>query len=242
MPIDPNAPWANDFATYFADGVNPDDAFQRYMSEKQQPYVTQLEEGSKDARELWTDLNADPEKTLRDLYEAVYKDDPTAVEKYDAIFAEETPAADPPPATSETTTPAALTAEQTALLEWAQNKRDAELVDSQAAEYAAYKETLKEEHSLTDDDVALLDPFIAAAPDGPAAIVAYNAWKAKFAAANGVVPTPTPEVPAPPPVLTDGVAPPPTATPYTKYDDIGQALRDYSARQAASATPPPVVG
>jgi hypothetical protein len=234
------APWEEDATAYFGDNAEALDAFHRYMTEKQQPYVTQLEEGSKDARELWTDLNTDSETTLRDLVSSVYRDQPEVVAAYEAIFAEEA---------AEAAEPVVAEAD---IPEWAkpvvareQATRDAEIAASLAADYATLKDEVKAEHGLSDVDMTLIDPFMMITNnDGEAAVAALKKFQAAFLAAHGVEATAA-TVAAPPPVLgTEGstAAAPPAKTPYQTYNQMGDALKDYQARQAASATPPPVVG
>ena len=235
----PAAPWAADAAAYFGDNADAIAGFDRYMREKQQPYITQLEESTKDARELWTDLNNDPATTARDLIASVYANDPDIVAAYDAIFVAE-PATSAEPATP----PPADEIPEWAkpLVESHQEKVDREAKEAAAAEYATAKTELQKAHAdLTDDDLGLIDPFVyGAGGDMEQAYAAYKAWQVKA----GVAQTPAPEVPATPPVLgSDGPsATPPLATQYTSYDQIGDAFKAYQQRVAASATPPPVVG
>lgn len=236
------APWAADAAAYFGDNADAIAAFDRYQREKAQPYITKLQDDTKEARELWTDLNTDSATTLRDLFTSVYHDDPEAGARYDTLFA--AAAVEPP---------AAVAPHAEDVPEWAkraeareQKIADAEFAAEQTANYTAFKEGLKESHGLTDNDIGLIDPFVFQSPDNPdAAVAAYKAWQAAAFAANGVVPVAEPTVPAPPPVLgADGStsAVPPLATQYTSWNQMGDALKAFSARQAASATPPPIVG
>jgi hypothetical protein len=245
-PVEPAitaAPWAADAAAYFGDNPDAIEAFDRYQREKAQPYVTKLQEETKDARELWTDLNTDPDTTARDLIASIYRDQPDVVAAYDAIFNAE--AAVEPVAPAEPTTPAeaaALSDEDRELIEWARSKRDAEVVDTQAADYAKFKDGLKSSHGLNDADVAAIDVFVYQHPEDPdAAVSAYKAWRV----AQGLTETVEDEPAATPPVLgTDGstAATPPLATTYNKWDQRGDAIKNFLAREAASATPPPVVG
>lgn len=240
-PPAPAAPWAADATAYFGDNAEAIAGFDRYMREKQQPYITQLESSTADARELWTDLNADPASTARDLIASIYSDNPDVVAAYDAIFAEETapPAAVEPDEIPEWAKP---------LVESHQEKVDRELREANAAGYEAAKTELRTAHpDLTDADMPLIDTFVAMPQIGgdmEAAYAAFTTYKQQFLAANGVVPTPPPTVPTPPPVLgTDGVAAtPPLATQYKTYNQVGDALKSYFAREGAASNPPPVVG
>lgn len=232
-------PWEADAAAYFGENPEAIAAFDRYMTEKQQPYVTQLEEGSKDARELWTDLNADPATAVRDLVASVYANDPELIAHYDAYFA---------PPEDATPPPAAVTPPPTdEVPEWAKPlvedhaaRRDREAKEAAEADYVKAKADLRTAHAdLTDNDISIIDPFVySAGGDMEKAYVALRAWQK---AAGVPQPEPTPE-PTPPPVLEGGRPAPPLATKYTSYGQIGAALREYSDQQRASATPPPVLG
>lgn len=233
----PTSPWAADAATYFGDNAEAQAAFDRYMREKQQPYVTQLEESTKDAREYYNDLQNDTDNTLRALIEQRYGGE--FATEFDALFGTPDPEPTPP------ATPAADEIPEWAkpLVESHQQRVDRELAESQAAAYQEFKNGLKASHGLTDDDLGLIDPFIyGSAHDADAAVTAYRAWLAKA----GVAPTPTTEQPAtPPPVLGDGAttaATPPLATEYKSYDQIGDAVKNFFSRTGPSATPPPIVG
>lgn len=82
----PNAPWAKDRDELFAD-TDARAKFDTYMREKQQPYVTKLEQGRADLEEraAWhDDLKADPDAVLRDAVEQVYGAE--AAEKFLALI------------------------------------------------------------------------------------------------------------------------------------------------------------
>lgn len=237
VPTPAAAPWSADLQTYFGGNAEAIAAADRYQREKIQPYVTQLESSSKDALELWNDLNADPATTARDLIASVYANDPDVVAAYDAIF--NTPA---DPVVETPATPAEeIPAWAKPLVESHQEKVDRELRETEASNYAAFRDGLKDSHSLTDQELAVIDPFISQSPSDPdKAVATCRAWLV----GNGIAtPSPAP-TPAPPPVLGDGTtaAVPPLATQYTKYEQVGDAMKSFFARQAASATPPPVVG
>lgn len=229
----PDAPWAADAATY---GLDPA-AFDRYMREKQQPYVTQLEESSADARAYYKDLQDNTDETLRALIEQRYGDE--FATEFDGLFGTPAPEADPTPA------PAADEIPEWAkpLVESHQQRVDRELKQEQEAAYQDFKNGLKASHGLDDEDLGLIDPFIyGSAHDADAAVANYRAWAAK----KPGTPEPTPDpVADPPPVLGDGAttaATPPLATEYKTYDQVGDALKNFLSREAASSTPPPVVG
>lgn len=240
-PAVPDSPWAADAAAYFGDNAEALAALDRYMREKQQPYVTQLESSSAEAREYYNDLLNDTDNTLRTLISQRYGDE--LANAFDGLFAEEESTPPPPPPTEPTAAEvAAMSDEDRELLEWARGKRDAEQVDKQAAAYQQFKDGLKESHGLDDDDLGLIDPFIYQSPEDPdKAVAAYKAWRSKaLPETAGEVD----ETKPPPPPLGDGAtsATPPLAKQYTRYGQMGDALKDFLARDAASSTPPPVVG
>lgn len=237
-------PWASDLAQYIED-ENARAAADRYLREKVQPRITQLEQAAApaEASELWTDLNADPASTLNALIETVYGSD--FAQQYAALFdGGEEPETSPEPAAAATTTDAALAAlsdEDREALAWAREQRVESQNKALASEYDQFKQGLKESHGLEDDDLELIDPFLYGSADNPdLAIERYQAWKQRFG-----TPAETPAVPTPPPVLGGpgaAASTPPPATEYTKFDQLGDALKAHLDRQKATTTPPPVIG
>ncbi len=244
-------PWTDDIRTALGeDHAAAFDAVDSYMRENVQPRITQLEEGSAPARELWTDLQNDPDQALLDLVAARYGDE--FVPNFQALFEQD--AQDGADARAATTQEDAaqeeeerkatpLSAEQQELLDWAQTKRAEEQRAAGASEYEAFKAGLGTKHSLTERDLSLLDPFIYASPDdGDAAVSAYKAWLTAAGVQPEVV---VPVVPEPPAVLGSEAAPgatPPVAPQYTKFSQLDDAVGDFMAEQRASSTPPPVLG
>ncbi len=239
------APWAADHLAYFGEDATAIAAADRYQREKIQPYITSLEEGSADARELWTDLNDDPAQAVRDLVASVYANEPDVVSAYDALFNAPEPVV-APPAVAATTEDVPEWAKP--LVESHQQQRDRELSEANAADYNAAKDTLRAAHpDLTDADMPLIDSWVAnpsIGGDMEAAYEAFTANKQAWLAAAGIAPAAEPVLPTPPPVLgTAGVAAtPPLATQYTRYNQIGDALQNYLAQQGAASNPPPIVG
>lgn len=254
-PAVPASPWAADAAAYFGDNAEAIASFDRYMREKQQPYITELE--GHPGRELWKDLSNDAEGTLADVIGELYGEErPDIVEQFQALFADPaaaaaavvepatTPAADEPPAWAQP------------LIERDQAQRDA---DARAAADNDYKQALTEMRAahpeLTDVDMGdgtaekpgLIHPFMAAASgDTEVAYAGYQAYLAQVKAMLGVAPTEDEKaaaaaaVAAAPPVLGgDGAtaAAPPVTKEYKTFDD---AWDDWQAERAQVA--PPVVG
>lgn len=234
-------PWASDLDTYFGDDSEAKAAADRYMREMIQPRMTQLETESAPARELYKDLIASPQETLAEVFSELYEDQPELVAKFASIWGDDEPeveaaAATPPPAEDEP--------------EWAKSarlreeaQRDADAVKAGEEAYHEVLAELREAHEeLTDDDMELIHPFMASAPDPESAYAGYKAWEAKFAAKNGGV-TPAEaaaEAVTAPPVLGSEAAvaaTPPVARAYKDFDDAWDAWR---AEEAVAA--PPVVG
>lgn len=235
-------PWADDIrAALGEEHAGAFDVFDSYMRENVQPRMTQLEQDLAPARELWTDLQNDTDQAIFDMVAARYGDE--FATSYRGLFPGEEEATTPASASTETTTPpSALGEEDQELLAWAREKRDSEQKQARQSEYETFKQELGKKHSLSENDVKLLDPFIYASPDDPdAAVEAYRAWRTE---AGVTAPQPEP-VPEPPAVLGSEAAPaatPPTATQYTKFDQLGDALGDWLTTQRPASDPPPVVG
>lgn len=235
-------PWAEDLTAYFGElGDDAVAAADRYMREKVQPHTTQLETTAAEAaaaREYLEDLQNDPDATLRSLIEQRYGDE--FASEYEKLFGEDEDETTP---TDETTpdTPA-LGDEERELLEWARAKREAEQRDARNNEYKTAKQQTLEKHKdvLTEDDLDLLDPFIAAAGgDMDAGVERYKAFLSRFDRKAGEEGEED-EDNSPPPVLGDGNPTPPLKSPHKKWGDFEAALRGVVDRSRAST--PPVVG
>ncbi len=243
-PTPQAGPWAEDIRTALGeDHAAAFDIVDGYMRESVQPRITQLEEGSAPARELWADLQSDPDQALLDLVAARYGDD--FVPNFQALFEEKPPEATAAPEADEKppADAAQLSAEQQELLDWAQTKRAEEQRAAGASEYEAFKKALGEKHGLTERDLNHLDPFIYTSPDdGDAAVAAYKSFLVSSGVQPEVAAEPVPDAPA---VLGSEAAPgapPPVATQYTKFSQLDDALGDFMAEQRTTATPPPVLG
>jgi hypothetical protein len=233
----PTGPWAADAAEYFGDDTAAIANFDRYMREKQQPRVTELE--NHPGRKLWNDFENNAEDTLAEVFAEIYEDDEDKVAAFKGIF-------------GETATPAevveATTPDGEAVPDWAKpllaeaaEKADLKARETSEAEYAADLATMRTAHAdLTDADMELIHPFIAIAGDLEEAYGAYAKFKSDFAAANGGA-TPEPEpTPEPPAVLGTTGAPaavPPVAVEYRTISDAIDGWLDEKRTQQ----PPPVI-
>src|SRR5690606_30809787 len=121
--------------------------------------------------------------------------------------------------------------------------RDAEARKAGEQAYQEDLDALQAAHpDLTDEDMELIHPFIAAADsDTEAAYAGYQQFVQQFKARHGITPAEAEEeTPAPPPVLGGQAAAPPTPPGEKKYTSIDEAMDDFFAEKRA--TPPPVVG
>lgn len=244
-------PWADDLRGALGEEyAGAFDAVDGYLRSNWQPRVTELEQGTAEARELWNDVTTDFDSTLVNLFASAYGEEhPELVEKftesYNSLFSEGETEEDAPPAEGGLDLDK-LPPEVRQTVEWAQAKRDAELRAEQASEYSQAKRELLEQHkdALTEDDLDLLDPFVAGTGTLEDAVTQYQAFLEKFASRHGFTRADGEPAPEPPPVLgSEGgtAAVPPAEKKYTKYNEIGDALGDYLARQR-TATPPPMAG
>lgn len=232
MSID--APWSKDLETQFAD---PEiraqvDAFLRGTV---QPHVTRVEQQSRDAMELYNDLQN--EDTAAQVYVAITQQlfgDDLADRVIEALQndPESSVEAESTDAKDEEST------EDEELRELLEERR----ADKQAKLYADALSKLKEDKGLSEDSEfheSLFHPFVAGAGgDLDAAYDAYQEYVAQFKAAFGAAPTPEDGAPTPPPVLGDATPP---APPTEKvYGSIADAVEDVFAEMRATA--PPTVG
>ena len=235
-------PWAADLTEYFGDNPEAIAAADRYMREKVQPRITHLETESAPARELYKDLLANPEETLTAVFEEIYGEDKAA--EFAALL---TPAE--AAAVVEAAAAGAAEAGEDEVPAWAkpllekhEQQTDAELRETQAAEYQEVLAEMRAAHTdLTDDDMNLIHPFMSAAGgDIERAYAGYQAYTEAFKPRHGVTPAEAAETPPPPAVLTSEgstAAAPPIQKEYTSFEE---AWDDWKAEQATVA-PPPVI-
>jgi len=221
-----SAPWSKDLETTFAD---PEirasvDAFLRGNV---QPHVTRLEQTSRDALELYNDLQ-DTDKAAQAYYSVTQElfGDELADRVLAALKAEEPEAEEEE---VEEATPDDEVAEMLA-------ERRAQ---KQAETYRKALDELKSEKQLGEEFMEdLFHPFVAGAGgDLDAAYAAYQEYYDKFKSVFTGTPSVTPaEVPAPP---TLGTAPASGPT-QKQYSSVSDAVNDMFAEM--SAGPPPTVG
>ena len=240
-------PWAADLAEYFQD-EEALAAADRYMREKQQPRMTELEQGHKQWNDLLESVRQDPRGEMKSMMDELFGAD--VADRFDTLFEDAAPA-EAAKAVEQVAEAAGaqLSQEQQDLLDWAKAKRQAEADEatraSQQSEYDQAKAGMREAHpDLSDEDMELIDPFIGAAGgDTERAYSIWQSYQSKFRERHGVAapePAPTPEAPA---VLGDQAATaatPPVDKKYTKWGDIDAAFDDWQNEQRAG-DPPPVL-
>lgn len=252
MALDPETqpqpgPWSADLAEYF-DNEEALAAADRYMRERQQPRMTELEEGHNEWNRLLNDVRADPKAAVRSFVDELFGED--VASKFDGLFEEATtPAEVETAAETVEATGAQLTPEQQEALDWAraerQRRADEEARQQSETEYKSALDSMRAAHpDLTDDDMDAIHPFIGSAGgDTEVAYGMYQAFLGKLRQRLGVAdPEPAP-APVAPPVLGSEAAPaavPPTKTEYKTWADMDRALTDWQNEQRAG-DPPPVL-
>lgn len=231
-PVVNPGPWAADLNEYFGENAEAIAAADRYMREKVQPRMTELETGFKPARELYDDFTAQPQETLLDIIEELYGEE--RAQAFEKLLSAE--AAETPPAEDAETTP--LPPEVQALVDQDRERKQAE-------QYQQFTDAIKTEYGLDDDDIALIHPHIVSASgDAEKAVASYRAYVAKFTAKHGVTPAEAEAAEAAPATLgADGTAvatPPGTAKVYKDYSQLGDAVDDFLAANSKGA--PSTVG
>lgn len=232
-PVASDAPWSSDLPQYFTDEAGRA-AADRYLREKHQPYVTQLQQQVADAapaRQLYDELVSNPNETLIEVATELYGAE-MAGRFQQLLEAGVQPEAAVEAAAAETTPPAAAPDPRIEEM-WAE--REAERA---AAAYNASLEQAKAQHPSLDE--ALFAPHIVANEgDFAKALESYKVWEANVAAHfGGEVPPP-----AAPPVLgvggNSGVQP---QAVQEKYNSLDDALDATLAEMRAKREAPSVVG
>lgn len=220
-------PWANDLAAYIQDEAARAQA-DRFLREKIQPHVTQLEQQYAPARQLYDDLLQDPSTTLIAVANEIYGDEVAQALAGHLASPEEEQ-------TSETETTDAAPVDprvQQMLEDYEAQKRQ----EQYEAELARLKEQVPD---LDPDDFA---PFVITANgDMDAALVGYQNFMQKIQQRYAPA-TETPPAPAAPAVVgSEGVGsvPPPVSKQYSSFDD---ALNDTLAEMRANREGPTTVG
>ena len=223
-----DTPWATDLAALGLDDTGRS-AVDQYLRTKVQPHTTKLEQDlaqSAPARELFTDLQEDPEGTFMAVAEQLFEGaDPNALRAALGL----------PPEVAEPVAPVAapVVAEDPLLAEIREERaaaaREKQWNESMAPIRAA-DPTIKDE---------IFAPFVVATDaDFEAAHEAYKAHVAELRAAAGI-PADVPIVVPPPGVLgtgdAPGVVPQPIAPKYGSIDEAFDATMDEI--RAAKAAP-----
>lgn len=235
------APWATDLATRFEDEAVRGQV-DTYLRETWQPRMTKLEQEYAPARQLYSDLQEDPDVTLVEVAAQLYgDDDPDRVRALAAALGVELEDDEDP------STPEAAAAETPAALD----PRLAELLDEREAtqrqtEWDDAMASVRESQPDLIDDLYI--PFVVTAEgDMEVALERYRQTvgpvEAQIAAQRAAGVAPAGAAPAPPAVVGTGgtgagVAPPAVAKRYTS---MSAALDDWMDEERG-ASAPPVVG
>jgi hypothetical protein len=246
-PPPADAPWSADLRAYLGDNDEALAAADRYMREKVQPRITQLEQTDAPAQRLYKDLT-DPAKvdlTVAAVVQQVYGED--VAEKFVALFG------DGEELTPEATAAAVQTAQEAqpevdpedqARQEWIDEQRAREQREADDREYNEQLDQIiaEPEFKLQERDRDLLAPFMASSDTVGEVVAKYHAYVATFQQAHGITPAEANEgqPPAPPTLGSEGApaATPPVAAKYEKWEDLDAAVVDYQREQRAKAGQP----
>jgi hypothetical protein len=232
-------PWAADLEQYFED-ESARQAADRYMREKVQPYVTNVESQAKPALELYSDLQENPGATYLELTTDLFGDEAAkAITAYleqaygeDEVSGEVTPPANPeaqPQNTGKVDDPRI----QEMLTDW-EDQRNERLYNSELERLSRENPDVVIHDSLFRHHVVMADG------DMDQALASYKQFVSEAASTLGL--QAAPNAPTAPPTLGSGVqggsTPPPTEK---KYESVGDAIEDWAAEQRAigqSIAPP----
>lgn len=240
-------PWQDQLESTFEDEETRQQV-DDFLRGSVQPYVTQLEQRTQvpdEAQRLYNDLSENPGETYVSLTAEMFGDD-VAERIVELINAGESPAEATAQATEEAATTAptgGLTPEQEQVIEWAQQKAQAEAYDEMLA-------NVKEAHPDVVEE--LFHPFVAMADGDPElAYQGYQRYMAAFREANGlsndeealevldadgnVVTTTTP-----PPAMNSSTPGGSGDTPVQRKQTMDEAMFDFVNQDLKKA--PPVLG
>lgn len=228
-----DGPWAQDLAALFPD-EQVRSQVDLFLRGKVQPHVTQLEQQSAPARELWQDLQSEDQAEALGTYIAVaeqlYGEDvaKAVAESLQAQFAAQQPAVPAEPQQPQ------LTPEQQQAIDWAQAQQAEQIWKDELARVSALDPNLAALDVATKDQ--LFAPFVASAGgDFDQALTAYQAWHQTAYPAQPAAPAPTPPV-----TLTAEGAPaaiPPTEPVKQTLDSaLDSTLAEMRAARGAPAT------
>ncbi len=244
------APWTSDLEQYISDPAARAEA-DRYMREKVQPRITQLEDSP--AQRLYRDLVDETKQdvTVAAVVGQIYGEE--YAQKFVALFGEEGEGLEEGQTIEEGVQEAAGKPDENA--EWVAQKRAEEKEVADQREYDAFMDRVvgdegnaewrtllnDADFTLTADDKPLLAPFMAGSETVGEAVTKYADYVKKFAAKHGHTPAQAAgEQAAPPATLGDAGAPastPPTQTKYTSWDQLTEAVQEYQAEQRSKAPP-----
>lgn len=230
-PTPGDAPWSADLPTYFQDEAARA-AADRYLREKHQPYVTQLQQQVAEAapaRQLYEGFLESPNETLLEVASELYGDEVAG--KFQALLE----AGVEPEAAAAAAVEAAPQPAVDPRLEEMWAEREAQ---RHQAAYEAELARVQGEHPTVDAE--LFAPHVVAnSGDFDKALASYKIWEANVAAKYGGTPAEA-HVPA---VLgsggSTGVQPQPIEQKYGSLDD---ALDATLAEMRAAREAPTVVG
>lgn len=239
-----DAPWSADLRAYLGDNDEALAAADRYMREKVQPRITQLEQTDAPAQRLYKDLT-DPAKvdlTVAAVVQQVYGEE--VAEKFVALFGdgeELTPEATAAAVQTAQETTTEVDPEEQARQEWIDEQRAREQREADDREYNEQLDAIiaTPEFNLQPRDRDLLTPFMASSDTVGEAVSKYHAYVATFQQAHGITPAEANagQPPAPPTLGSEGApaATPPVAEKYERWEDLDKAVVDYQREQRAKS-------
>jgi hypothetical protein len=237
-----NGPWAEDLNSRFEDEAQRQ-AVDAFLREKVQPYVTQLEQESRPALELYKDLRANPAATYVEITEDLFgEDEAKAISAYlESRYNDEQQPVVPDNQGAQPNTNQGVTDPriQEMLSDWEERRNEqlyeAELRRLESAEKAQAQIEGREPLPIKDH---LFRPFVVA-EDGDMDR-AMQGYKAFVNTARAELFTDAGSVDTPPPTLgsgnSSGATPPPVTKNYN--GDYGAAIEEWANEQLSSGSSP----
>lgn len=226
-------PWDNDLA--FIPDAQVRSQVSDYLATQWQPRMTQIEQESASALELYRDFRSDPANTLREVTEELLEADLVKAEDLKVPTAEAPveaqPGADVPPPAQTTTQPDQRDPEVQALLDRERERAEKEAFDAEYERVKAAHPNLHLDYDLYLQAVAETGDFDKGIEQYQDKFGEYDRFLASQATAE---PTPDPQAP---PVAEAGTGEVPTEP---KYESLNDAIDDYFQEQSAAGTQPTV--
>jgi hypothetical protein len=230
-PSQGNTPWANDLNQAFTDEAQRA-AVDQFLRSNVQPYVTKLEQDSRDALDLYNDLQGDQRAQAHiDVTRDLYGDEAAQnIQDYLELLAANPP--EPSPAAPPQRDP-----EVQALIDRDKARQEKADYDQEFARVAAANEDLG-----LDPAKDYLKPFVAETGDFDEAVVQYRAWVEQLRA-QYAPPTPAPDPaaqPAAPATLGtegDGSTAPPVQKEYKSVNEAIDAFVEEERAKGQSLLP-----